>query len=90
MFRYELGSVAKDKITGFEGVIRVRSEYLTGCDVYGLQSRELKENKPADYVFIDEALIELIRPDFLKNNGERIVSDNGKTGGPLQVSPPQR
>lgn len=32
----ELGLKARDKITGFEGVITGRAQYLTGCDQYVL------------------------------------------------------
>jgi hypothetical protein len=30
----ELGKKARDKVTGFEGVITGRAQYLTGCDQY--------------------------------------------------------
>lgn len=36
-FEYELGLEAKDKVTGFKGIITWRVNYLTGCDQYGLQ-----------------------------------------------------
>lgn len=32
----ELGKKARDKITGFEGVITGRAQYITGCDQYAL------------------------------------------------------
>ncbi|MDO8972182.1 MAG: hypothetical protein Q7U74_15920 [Saprospiraceae bacterium] len=32
----ELGQKAKDKITGFEGIITGRASYLYGCDQYVL------------------------------------------------------
>ncbi|EPN30018.1 hypothetical protein A245_46208, partial [Pseudomonas syringae pv. actinidiae ICMP 19096] len=32
----ELGKKARDKISGFEGVITGRAQYLTGCDQYVL------------------------------------------------------
>ena len=32
----QLGQKAKDKVTGFEGIIIGRCQYLTGCDQYGL------------------------------------------------------
>jgi len=31
-----LGKKAKDKITGFVGIIIGRAQYLTGCDQYAL------------------------------------------------------
>ena len=41
-FKYELGVLAKDTITGFEGIIVCRTQWLTNCNVYGLKSRDLK------------------------------------------------
>lgn len=38
-----LGNKAKDKITGFTGVLTGRAEYLTGCTQYSLQP-ECKED----------------------------------------------
>ncbi|MCY1290512.1 hypothetical protein D9M70_396610 [compost metagenome] len=32
----ELGKRARDKITGFEGIVTGRAQYLTGCDQYVL------------------------------------------------------
>lgn len=36
-FLHELGWKAKDVITGFEGIIVYRVNFLTGCDQYGIQ-----------------------------------------------------
>ena len=49
-FTMNLGSEVKDKITGFKGIIRGRSQYLTGCNTYGVQHPKLKDNKPADWL----------------------------------------
>ena len=61
IFKYELGSEAKDKVTGFSGMIVSRAEWLTGCNVYGLKSKYMKDGRPIDAVFIDEDAVELIR-----------------------------
>ena len=34
-----MGSTAKDLITGFEGIVTGRAEYITGCDQYLLQPK---------------------------------------------------
>jgi len=54
----KLGEKVKDKITGLEGVIVVRSEWLYGCIRLGIQPMELKDAKPADIVEYDEAQLE--------------------------------
>jgi len=38
MFTHELGKIAKDKITGFQGVLTARVEYLTGCNRYCIKN----------------------------------------------------
>jgi hypothetical protein len=36
IFKHELGKEAKDKITGYEGIIVCRCEHLFGCNTYGI------------------------------------------------------
>lgn len=60
MFKHELGQRAKDKITGFEGILTVRCEFLTGCNRYCIQPTELRDGKPVDSIYFDEAQIEII------------------------------
>jgi hypothetical protein len=65
-FKFELGDEVKDRITKFKGIIRGRSQYLTGCNSYGLQSQILKENKPSDWIWIDEDLLIKIKNKKIK------------------------
>lgn len=60
MFKHELGKMAKDKITGFTGILTVRCEFLTGCNRYCIQPTELKDGKPIDTMYFDEGCIEVI------------------------------
>lgn len=60
MFTLELGQRAKDKITGFEGILTSRCEFLTGCNRYCIQPTELREGKPVDSLYFDEACIEIV------------------------------
>lgn len=39
-FIFDLGLKVKDSLTGFQGVIAYRAEYLTGCNQYGIQPWE--------------------------------------------------
>lgn len=55
----ELGQKAKDKITGFEGIIIGRAQYLTGCDQYVL-APPVKEGKICDSQWFDEGRIEIL------------------------------
>jgi hypothetical protein len=67
-FKFNLGSEVKDKITGFKGIIRGRSHYLTGCNTYGIQSQKLKESRPVDWVWIDEDLLILLKDKKININ----------------------
>jgi len=54
-FKFQIGEILKDEITGFVGVVMARSDYYTGCLQYGLQSRKLNEKgTTADWEWIDE------------------------------------
>ncbi len=56
-----LGKLGKDKITGFQGIIIGKIEYLFGCTQYGLAPRALNEgNKIIETNWFDEGRIEII------------------------------
>ncbi len=60
MFKHKLGDKAKDKITGFSGILTARCEFLTGCNRYCIQPQELKDGRPIESIYFDEAQIEII------------------------------
>ena len=57
-----LGKKGKDKITGFEGIIISKIEYLFGCAQYGLapQVYDVALNKRGETEYFDEGRIEII------------------------------
>jgi hypothetical protein len=58
---FELGKKAKDKITGFTGILTARVEYLTGCTQYGITPQIKKGDKEAPRAdFFDEGRIEIL------------------------------
>lgn len=82
-FKHELLEAAKDKVTGFKGVILGRTQYATGCNTYGLCPQKLtKEGKRPEWEWFDEERVELT------NN--RISLRNGDTGGIPESLPPTR
>ena len=54
-----LGKEARDKVTGFEGIIIGKIKYLFGCDQYGI-SPKAKDGKTNDTMWFDEGRIEII------------------------------
>ncbi|TYT75671.1 hypothetical protein [Desulfobotulus mexicanus] len=49
----ELGSMAKDRFTGFEGFVVARTEHHDGCVRYGILPKELKDGIPQEVVWME-------------------------------------
>jgi len=82
-FRFEVGVEVKDLVTGFKGIIVTRSQYLTGCNRYGVQSKKVpKEGKPADWVYFDE--------DQITEISRGIAFKRTRPAGPVAMDAPQR
>ena len=64
-----LGKEARDKVTGFEGIIIGKINYLFGCAQYGI-SPKAKDGKVNETNWFDEGRIEII--------GEGIAPDEVK------------
>lgn len=69
------GKYAKDKITGFAGIVSAKCEYMYGCNQYCLTPKVDKEGKRQNMEWFDEGRIEVINegidPDTVK------VKENG-------------
>lgn len=60
-FKYPMNVVAKDKISGFKGVIIARTAHLFGCAQYGLAPQELSaDGTPRPTEYFDESRIEIL------------------------------
>lgn len=57
----ELGDIAKDKITGFSGVVTCITTWLNGCIRMNLQPETLKDGKPGDQETFDIQQLELVK-----------------------------
>lgn len=53
-FKFNLGDVVKDTITGFKGVVVYRSQWLNGCNTYGVKPQDLKDGAPQKSEHLDE------------------------------------
>lgn len=73
-FIYELGKKAKDRVTGFTGVITGRSDFIAGCRQYCLAPPINAEGKIVDSHWFDEERIDII--------GDGVSLTATKTGGP--------
>lgn len=74
-FKFALGSMLRDSITGYAGVVMGRTEYLYGCTRYTLQSKTLdKDGKPQEWASFDEPQLEEVPAAH--------VAGRQTTGGP--------
>ncbi len=88
LFKFECGDVLKDKVSGFVGVVMTRSEYYTGCIHYGLEARKLtKDNKLADWQFLDEMRLTKVRVKPLVFKKKEGVVKGRVIGGPMPNPP---
>lgn len=78
----ELGDVAKDTITGFQGTVVAITYWLNGCVRVTLQSQELKDGKPLDPIGFDVEQLELVRakekPQGTRSGGPMPDQGHGK------------
>lgn len=70
----ELGDIAKDSITGFEGVVTCVAQWLHGCRRLTLQPQELRDGKPVETSSFDEPQLVLV--------AKQAAAASNETGGP--------
>lgn len=79
-FKFRLGAKARDTVTGFEGIITARNEWLNGCIQYCLKPKVDKDGKIPEGEWIDEQQVELVRKAASKAAAKT-------TGGPQKDAP---
>lgn len=75
----ELGNKVKDIVTGFEGIVVARVEYLNGCIQYCVKPKA-KDGKMEDGQYIDEKVLEVV--------DKGVSVRMSRTGGPMPDTPP--
>ena len=78
-FKFNLGDKVKDTITGFTGVITLRSQWLNNCNTYGVQPTELKDGAPQERQHFDEPQLVVVE--------EKVAKESRNTGGPERHVP---
>lgn len=93
--KYELGEKVRDKVSGFEGIIMSRTEYLHGVPLYGVQPRVSGEGVMRQAEYFSEPAIETlklsdkskpskVRPDA--NTESRLKKAGPRKPAPLRKS----
>jgi len=88
----QLGDLVRDIISGFEGVITGKTEWLNGCVRYMLEPRSLdKDGNRVAANWFDSAQVELVTkaviPSFESLSEE---AEAERTGGPPVAGDPTR
>lgn len=92
--KIELGVEAKDKVTGFSGIVTARATYLTGCDQYVLSPVVGEDGKVPEAHWFDENRLEVTGPgvvEAMKPNEIAVKKEETtgvKKGGPQANTPP--
>lgn len=79
--KLELGMTAKDKITGFQGILVAKTEWLTGCIRWGVEPTSLKDSKPISVEWFDSDRIEVI-------DKKNYLEISKKTKSPIGIATP--
>lgn len=83
MRELKLGVKAKDKVTGFEGIVIGHARHLTGCDTYGLKAKAKKGEPPTAGEWFDEGTLEVIGKGISLNEIKSKTGDGGPSENPI-------
>lgn len=81
-FKHKMGEIAKCKVTGYEGMIVTRCEWLTGCNTYGLQSKSKDGEAPPERQYFDEGTLEITGKGLSKKDVK--ADDDGGPSKPVK------
>lgn len=83
----KLGVIAKDIITGYEGVVMAISEYYTGCITCGILKQGMIDGKISDWEWIDSKRLKRVGSNIIKfqNYSNAIKDDGGEMECPPQM-----
>ena len=81
MFKFELGDLLKDRVTGLVGVAIARIEYLNGCRQYCLKPQKLDDKGvPLEGQYFDEGQL-VLKKSKVVDIGKKAVG--GPSTNPL-------
>lgn len=85
-----LGDRVKDELTGFTGIVIVRSEHLQGCLQVAVKPETLdKDGVPKKTQWFDEPQLEIVEKGVIKSQGQKLVDTKpvSASGGPRETPP---
>lgn len=85
-FKFNLGDEVKCRLTGFQGVITGRTQYLTGCDRFNVKPPLDKDGKMQDTWSFDENELELVTEKKVVLNEPKTTKEKGGPERPVRDS----
>lgn len=85
-FKFDLGEKVRCIVTGFEGIVVSRTDYLNRCKRYGVQDSKLQDGQVRDWEYFDEEQLEYFGEGII-HKVKNIFQNKQQTGGPRQEAP---
>ena len=63
--RVDVGDRVKDKVSGFEGIVISRTEFMAGCERIEVQAEKLHEGEPVEAQLFDAPNLDVIKQNAL-------------------------
>jgi len=83
MFKFDNGVTVKDRITGFQGVVTGRTNYITGCNQIMVNPQKINtDGKLADSEWFDENRLQLLAEPRIVLGVPEVTGD-----GPMEAAP---
>lgn len=92
----KMGSRVKHILNGFTGIVIGRTEWLSGCDRYGVQPEELKDGKSLEPEWFDENMLTVVTEKtpsarvYAETRGQPVAVRGGPQPTPSRQSNPSR
>jgi len=78
MFKHTLGSIVRDRVSGYQGILTSRSDWYYGPTLYSVQSQEAVDGVPVESRGFDEDTLVAVEvkpdvpPDFKYKLGSKV------------------
>lgn len=81
--KVSLGDKVRDEVTGFEGIVLGKSEFLYGCTRVGVQPKLGSDGKIIEASWFDEPQLKVIKKAVIKKQ----TKEQSEIGGPMPSVP---
>lgn len=85
----QLGDQARDRISGFEGIVVAITDWLAGCRRITIEPPLLHDGKPIGSQTFDAALVELIQPDAIVLFRPEAIDTRTAADAPVEAPAPK-